>query len=101
MTAAEHRRRNTQVPHAGGADTEAAATAEAESAMSRGEMVRRLDDAASTAAAVLANGPLSPEEQRAITEALAKLLPLVADSLQDQLDAEAAAALLRGEHDRR
>jgi hypothetical protein len=71
-----------------------------EPAMSRSEMVRRLDAAASTAADVLSNGPLSPEEQHAIGATLEKLLPLVADSLQDQLDTEAAAALLnrgRGE----
>jgi hypothetical protein len=57
-------------------------------------MVRRLDEAASTACEVLGNGPLSPEEQHAIAAALERLLPLVADSLQDQLDTEAAAALL-------
>jgi hypothetical protein len=50
--------------------------------MSRGEMIRRLDEAAGTAVDVLANGPLTPEEQHAIAATLAKLLPLVADSLQ-------------------
>jgi hypothetical protein len=61
--------------------------------MSRGEMIRRLDEAAQTAAESLANAPLTPQEQHAIAETLARLLPLVADSLQDQIDAEAAARL--------
>jgi hypothetical protein len=63
--------------------------------MSRGEMIRRLDEAAGTAVDVLANGPLTPEEQHAIAATLAKLLPLVADSLQTQEDEQAAAKLLR------
>jgi hypothetical protein len=61
--------------------------------MGRGEMIRRLDEAAQTAAESLANGPLAPEEQHAIAETLTRLLPLVADSLQDQIDAETAARL--------
>jgi hypothetical protein len=61
--------------------------------MSRGEMIRRLDEAAQTAAESLANGPLTPDEQHAIAETLVRLLPLVADSLQDQMDAETAAKL--------
>jgi hypothetical protein len=61
--------------------------------MSRGEMIRRLDEAAQTAADALANGPLTPDEQRTLTEALSRLLPLVADSLQDQIDVETAAKL--------
>ena len=72
-----------------------------EPAMSRSEMVRRLDEAASTAADVLGNGPLSIEEQHAIAATLEKLLPLVADSLQDQLDTEAATALLDRRRDER
>jgi hypothetical protein len=60
--------------------------------MSRGEMIRRLDEA-QTAAESLTNGPLAPEEQHAIAETLTRLLPLVADSLQDQIDAETAARL--------
>jgi hypothetical protein len=63
--------------------------------MSRGEMIRRLDEAARTAAEELANGPLTAEEQHAIAASLGKLLPLVADSLQVQLDTETAAALSR------
>ena len=56
-------------------------------------MIRRLDEAAQTAADALANGPLTPEEQRAITEALARLLPLVSNSLQEQIDMETAEQL--------
>jgi hypothetical protein len=56
-------------------------------------MIRRLDEAAQTAAESLANGPLTPQEQHAIAETLARLLALVADSLQDQIDAETAARL--------
>jgi hypothetical protein len=66
--------------------------------MSRGEMIRRLDDAARTAADALADEPVAPDEQRAIASSLAKLLPLVADSLQNQLSTETAAALV---HDQR
>jgi hypothetical protein len=61
--------------------------------MGRGEMIRRLDEAAQTAAESPANGPLTPEDQHAIAETLTRLLPLVADSLQDQIDAETAAKL--------
>jgi hypothetical protein len=67
-----------------------------ERAMSRSEMIRRLDEATTTACDVLGNGALSVEEQHAIAATLEKLLPLVADSLQEQLDSEAAAALLKG-----
>jgi hypothetical protein len=56
-------------------------------------MIRRLDEAAQAAAESLANSPLTPDEQDAIAEALVRLLPLVADSLQDQIDAETAAKL--------
>jgi hypothetical protein len=64
-------------------------------------MIRRLDEAARTAADVLGNGPLAPEEQHAIAGALGKLLPLVADSLQVQLDTETAAALTQDREGRR
>src|SRR4051812_200867 len=60
--------------------------------MGRGEMIRRLDDGAS-AVASLGTGPLTADERHALADTLGKLLPLVADSLQEQLDAEAAAAL--------
>jgi hypothetical protein len=66
-----------------------------ESAMSRSEMVRQLDEAAVAACDLLGDGPLSPEEQHVVAATLEKLLPLVAESIQDQLDTEAAAALLR------
>jgi hypothetical protein len=71
-----------------------------ETEMSRSEMIRRLDDAADTAVDALANAPLSPDEQHAIAATLGKLLPLVADSLQDQLDTETAAALLNERQER-
>jgi hypothetical protein len=71
-----------------------------ETEMSRSEMIRRLDDAADTAVDALANGPLSPDEEHAIAATLGKLLPLVADSLQDQLDTETAAALLNERQER-
>lgn len=66
--------------------------------MSRGEMIRRLDDTAKDIS-VLANGPLTPDEQHAIAETLRRLLPIVADSLQDQADLEAAQALLAATED--
>jgi hypothetical protein len=72
-----------------------------ERAMSRSEIIRRLDEATTTACDVLGNGPLSVEEQHAIAATLEKLLPLVADSLQDQLDTEAATALLDRRRDER
>jgi hypothetical protein len=65
----------------------------------RAEMIRRLDEAGAMAAEVLANGRLSMEEQHAIAGTLTKLLPLVADSLQAQLDLEAAIKLLHDQHD--
>jgi hypothetical protein len=61
--------------------------------VSRGEMIRRLDEAENTAAAKLGTGPLSQGEQHAIAASLADLLPLVADSVQDQLE-ETAGKLL-------
>jgi hypothetical protein len=72
----------------------------AEGDMSRGEMIRQLDEAASLAVDVIGNGPLSMEEQHAIGATLGKLLPLVADTLQNQLDTEAAIALLQSREER-
>jgi hypothetical protein len=72
----------------------------AEGDMSRGEMIRQLDEAASLAVDVIGNGPLSMEEQHAIAATLGKLLPLVADTLQNQLDTEAAIALLQSREER-
>jgi hypothetical protein len=64
--------------------------------MSRGEMIRRLDDASREVHERLDNGPLSPDERHVLAATLTRLLPMVADSLQDQEDREAAQALLRG-----
>jgi hypothetical protein len=63
--------------------------------MSRGEMIRRLDEMSKAVHDQLTNGPLSVEERQALAESLARLLPVVAESLQDQEDREAAAALLK------
>jgi len=65
------------------------------SEMSRGEMIRRLDDAFVEVRDHLANGPLSTEERHALATSLSRLLPIVADSLQEQEDADAAKALVR------
>jgi hypothetical protein len=64
--------------------------------MSRGEMIRRLDDACREVHERLENGPLSPDERHVLAATLTRLLPVVADSLQDQEDREAAQRLLRG-----
>jgi hypothetical protein len=64
--------------------------------MNRGEMIRRLDDASRDVHERLENGPLSAEERHVLAATLTRLLPLVANSLQDQEDREAALALLRG-----
>jgi hypothetical protein len=67
-----------------------------EHVMSRGEMIRRLDDASRDVHERLENGPLSHDERHALATTLTGLLPLVADSLQDQEDRNAAQTLLRG-----
>ncbi len=61
--------------------------------MSRGEMIRRLDDVSSLVHDGLATGPLSRSERDALASSLGTLLPIVAESLQDQEDREAAQAL--------
>jgi len=66
-----------------------------EHTMSRGEMIRRLDAASRDVHERLENGPLTPEERHVLAATLTRLLPLVANSLQDQEDREAAQALLR------
>jgi predicted Zn-dependent peptidase len=63
--------------------------------MSRGEMIRRLDEASKDIHERLENGPLTQDERRALAASLSRLLPLVADSLQQQADIEAAEALRR------
>jgi hypothetical protein len=62
--------------------------------MSRGEMIRRLDDASKEVLKRLTNGPLGDDERHALARSLVRLLPLVADDLQDQEDKEAASKLL-------
>ena len=51
--------------------------------MSRGEMIRRLDDASREVHERLDNGPLSPDERHVLAATLTRLLPMVADSLQE------------------
>jgi len=62
--------------------------------MGRGEMIRRLDEASKEVLERLTNGPLGDEERHALARSLVRLLPLVADDLQDQEDKEAAGKLL-------
>lgn len=64
------------------------------SEMSRGEMIRRLDDVSDLVRDGLATGPLSRSERDTLASRLATLLPVVAQSLQDQEDRQAAHALL-------
>jgi hypothetical protein len=61
--------------------------------MSRGEMIRRLDDVSTLVRDGLASGPLSRRERDALASSLETLLPIVAESLQDQEDRQAAQAL--------
>lgn len=61
--------------------------------MTRGEMIRRLDEASKDVHDQLANGPLTPQERHALAADLERLLPVVADSLQVEEDQRAAAAL--------
>jgi hypothetical protein len=62
--------------------------------MSRGEMIRQLDDASKEVLERLTNGPLGDDERHALARSLIRLLPLVADDLQDQEDKEAAGKLM-------
>jgi len=64
--------------------------------MSRGEMVRNLDAASKEVLERLTNGSLEAEERHALARSLVRLLPLVADDLQDQEDKETATKL--GQH---
>lgn len=61
--------------------------------MSRGEMIRRLDEASREVHDRLGNGPLTPDEQHTLAASLSRLLPIVADSLQNEEDRGAAEAL--------
>jgi hypothetical protein len=62
--------------------------------MSRGEMIRRLDEVSRLVHDGLASGPLTAAERDVLAASLARLLPAVADSLQAQEDREAAQALM-------
>ena len=62
--------------------------------MSRGAMIRNLDAASKEVLERLTNGPLEPEERHALARRLIRLLPLVADDLQDQEDKVAAGKLV-------
>jgi hypothetical protein len=64
------------------------------SEMSRGEMIRRLDDVSDLVHDGLAAGPLSRSDRDILASHLATLLPIVAQSLQDEEDRQAAHALL-------
>ena len=55
--------------------------------MSRGEMIRRLDEGSKEVHDRLGNGPLTPDEQHTSAASLSRLLPIVADSLQNEEDA--------------
>jgi hypothetical protein len=63
------------------------------SEMSRGEMIRRLDDVSDLVHDGLATGPLSRSDRDILASRLVTLLPVVAQSLQDQEDRQAAQAL--------
>ena len=63
--------------------------------MSRGEMIRRLDEVSREVKERLENGPLTAEERHTLATSLSRLLPIVADNLQNTEDHEAAEALLR------
>ena len=60
------------------------------SQMSRGEMIRRLDDVSTVVRDGLAIWPLSRSERDALVSSLQTLLPIVAESLQDQESDESA-----------
>jgi hypothetical protein len=62
--------------------------------MSRGEMIRRLDDGSKQILEQLNGGPLTADERQLLAASLVRLLSIVADSLQDQEDQEAVASLL-------
>lgn len=62
--------------------------------MSRGAMIRRLDQAAQDVAILLADDePLTPEERRELTDSLGRLFLAVSNSLQLQEDKMAAGAI--------
>jgi hypothetical protein len=62
--------------------------------MSRGEMIRRLDEVSKRVLEQMNNGPLTAEERHGLATSLVRLLPIVADSLQE--DRETVDGLLSG-----
>jgi hypothetical protein len=62
--------------------------------MSRGEMIRSLDAVSKEVLEGLTNGSLEAEERHALARSLIRLLPLIADDLQEQEDKEAASKLI-------
>jgi hypothetical protein len=54
------------------------------------DQIRRLDDASKEVLERLMNGPLGAEERHASARSLVRLLPLVADDLQDREQKKAA-----------
>jgi hypothetical protein len=62
--------------------------------MSRGEMIRRLDESSKQVLEQLNRGPLTADERHVLAAGLVRLLAIVADSLQDQEDRQAVASLL-------
>jgi len=61
-------------------------------------MIRRLDEVSKQVHDRLENGPLTAEERHALATSLGRLLPVVADSLQDEEDLHAAEALQHEGH---
>jgi hypothetical protein len=62
--------------------------------MSRGAMIRNLDAASKEVLERLTNGTLEADERHALARSLIRLLPLIADDLQEQEDKEAASKLV-------
>jgi hypothetical protein len=62
--------------------------------MSRGEMIRNLDAASKEVLERLTNGTLEADERHALARSLIRLLPLIADDLQEQEDKQAASKLV-------
>lgn len=64
--------------------------------ISRGAMIRRLDQAAEDVAILLADDePLTVEERRELTDSLGRLFLAVSNSLQLQEDKMAAGAIMQ------
>lgn len=57
-------------------------------------MIRNLDAASKEVLERLTNGTLEADERHALARSLIRLLPLIADDLQEQEDKEAASKLV-------